>query len=139
MRFKKGSAEAKAWGRKMQRLRNGKVFKSKASSSGMARKRRSTKRSHRRSVSHAGFGKEILEGAAGYLVYEMFVAPRIPVQDNAKAVGEALVGYYLGTKSRMPILRNAGKVTAIVKTVALAGSYTSGFLGTGGSSSFAGY
>lgn len=58
-------------------------------------------------------------GAAGVVLYETLIAPRIPVSGTAKNLVEMGVGLFVLSRMRNPILRSTGTALATVNAIAL--------------------
>lgn len=129
MKMKKGSASAKAWGRKMAKLRNKTLTKSWKPT--MARRRKSTKKAYSRSspkfnATGALMGG-VIYGAARQKVSQI-IAPftaKIPGGVYADNVALGLLSYVVAKKARsLPMgkyLVEAGKAGLYAESV-LAGS-----------------
>lgn len=137
-RFKKGSAAAKAWGRKMRRLRKSPSGRKRISKShsvtkskrkrrknpktNMVKRRRARRRAPvRRRVRRraarldTGILMRAALGAGGYVLYETFLSPKIPVSGFAKNAVELAGGLFLS--------RRAGVLGAVGRTAVVLNSY----------------
>jgi hypothetical protein len=125
--MRKGSKEAKAWGAKMRRLRNPKVYKSRSSGYSMAKKRKSYKRGKSSNFSSSNLMNTAL-GVGGYILFESMIEPKIismlnisnPLVINA---GELAMGLYLSKKSG--IVGNIGKTAVIINAYQILFPYLS--------------
>jgi len=113
-------------------LRHRKIYKRGSISLGMAKRRRSSRFSRKRSFRRtAGIGaKVILIGGLGYMAYKAFLAPKIPLSGIALGVTELAAGYYLSKRSGF--VGDLGKVMFVVSGVSLLSSVALPALGGSG-------
>ena len=98
-----------------------KVFKSASRPSYMAKKRSGRRKST--ALGTAGIWGSII-GVGGYVAYELYVRPKIPLSGTALGLAEIALGMYLGRKGGA--LGNVGKVMTVISTYSLIKSIAPG-------------
>ena len=121
--IKKYGISKKAWA-----VFRGKKSKSKAVKTRgfkMARKKHYSK-----GKGNEGFVKkaiQVISGAAVAVLYEVFVSPYIPLGGMIKNVLEMILGIFLATSKKMPmIVRAGGTALAIINAYELIAPYVAG-------------